>query len=114
MRSCCTRRAARLTSHKPTNTPSLAPSLPNLLPPNSNRRPRGRCTYTAGLDAEGQALEFGPAGDSYALLCPNTLTLHAASGAGGLLARVDSEVVKFTALGRGRQDDRWARGVTKC
>ncbi|GBF89556.1 p21-activated kinase-interacting protein-like [Raphidocelis subcapitata] len=67
---------------------------------------RGRCTYTAGLDAEGLDLRFGPSGGCYALLTHHTLTLHAAAGDGGLLARVDSPEVKFTAIGRGMRDDR--------
>jgi hypothetical protein len=45
------------------------------------------------------------------LLTQHTLTLHAAAGDGGLLARVDSPEVKFTAIGRGMQDDRWAVGA---
>jgi hypothetical protein len=85
-----------------------ATPLPTLLSP--ARQPRfpssGRCTYTAGLDAEGLDLQFGPGGEAYALLTNHTLTLHAAAGGGGLLARVDSDEVKFTALARQRQDER--------
>jgi hypothetical protein len=78
--------------------------MPRLISP--LKPPRGRCTYTAGLDAEGVDIQLGPRGDTYALLCGRTLTLHAAGGEGGLLARLDSEEVKFTCLGRGRQDER--------
>jgi hypothetical protein len=68
--------------------------------------PRGRCTYTAGLDSEGLDIQFGPAGETYALLTSNTATLHAAGGEGGLVARLDSEEVRLTALGRQRTDER--------
>lgn len=67
---------------------------------------RGRCTYTAGLDAEGLDLAFGPEGATYALLTANTVTLHDAGGEGGLAARVDSEEVRLSSLMRTRQDER--------
>ncbi len=32
---------------------------------------KGRCSYTAKLEVEGEAVHFSPGGDAYALVCGN-------------------------------------------
>ncbi|KAG2483532.1 hypothetical protein HYH03_017637 [Edaphochlamys debaryana] len=47
---------------------------------------KGRCTYTAKLEAEAEQVAFSASGDAYSLLCGNRITVHSAGGEGGLLA----------------------------
>jgi hypothetical protein len=85
--------------------PALTNNTPNTH--NTTTKNSGRCSYTAALGAEGLAVAFGPGGSTYALLAPHAATLHDARGAGPLLGRVESDgVVKFTALGAARADER--------
>ncbi len=37
---------------------------------------KGRCTYTAKLEAEAETVAFSRSGDAYRLLCGNRITVH--------------------------------------
>lgn len=41
---------------------------------------KGRCTYTAKLEAEGEIVEFGPLGTDYVLVSGKKVTIHGVDG----------------------------------
>ncbi|GFR40822.1 hypothetical protein Agub_g1445, partial [Astrephomene gubernaculifera] len=47
---------------------------------------KGRCTYTAKLDAEAEVVAFSRSGEAYSLICGNKISVHSTAGEGGLLA----------------------------
>ncbi|MEW5301868.1 MAG: hypothetical protein WDW36_004697 [Sanguina aurantia] len=51
---------------------------------------KGRCSYTSKLDLEGDSVSFCPSGARYSLVCGSKVTLHDASGEGGLLSSFTS------------------------
>ncbi|WIA38971.1 hypothetical protein OEZ86_005123 [Tetradesmus obliquus] len=49
---------------------------------------KGRCSYTARLEAEADLVAFNASGDAYALLCDKLVTLHSAAQEGAVTARL--------------------------
>ncbi|PNH09208.1 Lipoyl synthase, chloroplastic [Tetrabaena socialis] len=54
---------------------------------------KGRCTYTAKLEAEAEAVAFSRSGDHYSLLCGNRITVHWGRTGGGEVG--EPEVTEF-------------------
>jgi WD40 repeat protein len=46
---------------------------------------KGRCSYTAKLEVEGDDVQFSPSGEAYALTCGSKVTVHESSGEGSIL-----------------------------
>ena len=46
---------------------------------------KGRCSYTAKLEVEGDSVQFSPSGESYSLTCGSKVTVHESSGEGSIL-----------------------------
>ncbi|KAL6765140.1 WD40-repeat-containing domain protein [Haematococcus lacustris] len=50
---------------------------------------RGRCTYTAKLEVEAQAVAWAPGGEAYTLTCGSKVTMHSVGNEGALLATLN-------------------------
>lgn len=42
---------------------------------------KGKCSYTAKLEVEGEVVQFAPGGESYSLLCGNKVSCPRSRGA---------------------------------